>query len=208
MSDALRRLTVMRFLSAPPGQSMCSFFSSKGFVPHEQTPLIAYMFGATTRGVSAISRNTETLSAFKFALPSLARTVEVGFDYAVVIGYDKVRLDRYHSRRLHHQQCCVCGFWLCPCLLSSQGDRFYDSSEGQRQAITWFAEHVGEPLQKRNVRCFLCGVRIDNPQNKPGHVPSPFVTTARSLCPLSTAVFSCCQHVLHKADQYSTRSPV
>ena len=52
------------------------------------TPLIAYMFGATSRKIDAEHRNTQNLAPFIHALPSLGETTATGFRYLVVVGYD------------------------------------------------------------------------------------------------------------------------
>lgn len=49
-------------------------------------PLIAVMAASTTRGVAVV--DLETFSLFSFLLPSLVRSVECGYRYLFVLGYD------------------------------------------------------------------------------------------------------------------------
>lgn len=49
-------------------------------------PLIAIMAASTTRKVT--SPSTLSIALFKFLLPSLARTLDCGFQYVYVLGYD------------------------------------------------------------------------------------------------------------------------
>jgi len=50
-------------------------------------PLIAIMAATTTRKVSKPS--TKNLSLFMYLLPSMIRTLDCGFRYEYVLGYDK-----------------------------------------------------------------------------------------------------------------------
>jgi hypothetical protein len=50
-------------------------------------PLIAVMAASTTRKVNGAS--TGSLSLFQFMLPSLIRSLDCGFRYEVVVGYDQ-----------------------------------------------------------------------------------------------------------------------
>ncbi len=50
-------------------------------------PLIAIMAASTTRKI--ITPSTDNLALFTFMLPSLIRTIDCGFRYVYVLGYDK-----------------------------------------------------------------------------------------------------------------------
>lgn len=50
-------------------------------------PLIAIMAATTTRKIE--NPSTTTLSLFNYLLPSLIRTLDCGFRYEYVLGYDK-----------------------------------------------------------------------------------------------------------------------
>jgi hypothetical protein len=50
-------------------------------------PLIAIMAATTTRKID--NPSTSTLSLFNYLLPSLIRTLDCGFRYEYVLGYDK-----------------------------------------------------------------------------------------------------------------------
>ena len=54
---------------------------------HDHLPLIAIMAATTTRNVHKPS--TKSLSLFTYLLPSLIRTLDCGFRYEYVLGYDK-----------------------------------------------------------------------------------------------------------------------
>ena len=53
----------------------------------EQLPLIAVMAATTTRKIK--NPSTSKLALFTYLLPSLIRTVDCGFRYEYVLGYDK-----------------------------------------------------------------------------------------------------------------------
>ena len=59
---------------------------SKGDGSDAKLPLIAVMAATTTRKVTAPS--TENLALFTMLLPSLVRTIDCGFRYVYVLGYD------------------------------------------------------------------------------------------------------------------------
>lgn len=50
-------------------------------------PLIAVMAATTTRKV--VKPSTKSLSLFTYLLPSMIRTLDCGFRYEYVLGYDK-----------------------------------------------------------------------------------------------------------------------
>eukprot|EP01041_Mallomonas_annulata_P004655 gene4655-9237_t len=75
-----RVFTVQRMSSVP--LTSCSKSNWNG-----TAPLIAIMAGTTTRKVTKPS--TSNLALFSFLLPSLLRTVDCGFRYVYVLGYDK-----------------------------------------------------------------------------------------------------------------------
>jgi len=49
-------------------------------------PMIAICFGSTTRGV--VNPGPETMTLFRYLLPSVQETAECGFQYGIFIGYD------------------------------------------------------------------------------------------------------------------------
>lgn len=53
----------------------------------DDLPLIAVMAATTTRKID--KPNTRNLSLFMYLLPSLVRTLDCGFRYEYVMGYDK-----------------------------------------------------------------------------------------------------------------------
>jgi hypothetical protein len=53
---------------------------------HSPLPLIAVMAASTTRGVSYV--DVDSFSLFTFLLPSLLRSVDCGYRYVFVLGYD------------------------------------------------------------------------------------------------------------------------
>jgi hypothetical protein len=68
-----------KHITAPP-----SFAHSN---MHDNLPLIAIMAATTTRKVNKPS--TKSLSLFTYLLPSLIRTLDCGFRYEYVLGYDQ-----------------------------------------------------------------------------------------------------------------------
>ncbi len=53
----------------------------------DELPLIAVMAATTTRKIK--SPSTKNLSLITYLLPSLIRTIDCGFRYEYVLGYDK-----------------------------------------------------------------------------------------------------------------------
>jgi len=58
-----------------------------GELPGAQLPLIAVCCGTTTRKVTG--PQLSKLALFRYLLPSMAHTLECGFRYAVVVGFDR-----------------------------------------------------------------------------------------------------------------------
>lgn len=77
-----------KHITTPPSSSSSS--SSSSFAHsnmHDHLPLIAIMAATTTRKVNKPS--TKSLSLFTYLLPSLIRTLDCGFRYEYVLGYDQ-----------------------------------------------------------------------------------------------------------------------
>jgi hypothetical protein len=74
-----------KHITAPPSSSSSSSFAHSNM--HDHLPLIAIMAATTTRKVNKPS--TKSLSLFTYLLPSLIRTLDCGFRYEYVLGYDQ-----------------------------------------------------------------------------------------------------------------------
>lgn len=68
-------------------------------------PLIAIMAATTTRKID--NPSTSNLALFNFLLPSLIRTLDCGFRYEYVLGYD-VGDPFYDSEKVKHMTGCDC----------------------------------------------------------------------------------------------------
>jgi hypothetical protein len=80
-SDKFSKPTTFHKLSMP------SCGNVKSLLELSSQPLVAILTGSTSR--SAISPSNTTLSVFTILLPSLMRSLDCGFTYLVVIGYDR-----------------------------------------------------------------------------------------------------------------------
>ena len=88
------------------------------------------------------------LAVFQHLLPSVARTVECGFDYLVVLGYDVG--DR---------------FWD-------------ETADAVARAELWFEQQVARPLREVGVTAHLKFARVKNDVKKPGPVFTAITQTA------------------------------
>ena len=62
---------------------------SKGnFVNADKLPLISILAASTTRNAGMIKPSVQRMSLFTYLLPSLIRTIECGYRYEYVLGYD------------------------------------------------------------------------------------------------------------------------
>ena len=66
--------------------SACANKTSSKDKSNAKDPLIAVMAGTTSRKV--LNPSTKTMSLFNYLLPSLVRSLDCGFRYVFVLGYD------------------------------------------------------------------------------------------------------------------------
>ncbi len=134
-------------------------------------PLISIMAATTTRKID--NPSTATLSLFNYLLPSLIRTLDCGYRYEYVLGYDKGD-PFYDSEEVN------CSF--------SDIFQFVTSFmiQGMKQVRTWFIQNVKQPMEKNGILFTLRLVKVNNTLKKPGPV---FIEMARAAYDAGASFF-------------------
>lgn len=116
-------------------------------------PLIAIMFGATTRTMKPEEMSLDYLAPFNHALPSFFNTVEPSYKYAVVIGYDKG--DPFYD---------TTEGW------NNVVEWFQKNKNKRKHNTTTTTYNDNTSAAAASIDISLYGVRVDNVLKKPGPV--------------------------------------
>lgn len=137
--------------------------------------LIAVLAGSTSRRVSHPS--TDTMALFRWLLPSLAKTVDCGFRYKFVLGYDTG--DPYYDTSEGLQKATA---WFEQHVQSTS-----PPSWKPRFSICRALTHMDSSgyLEKRNILIDMVPVRVQNPLVKKLGIIIYNTTTHHTDLPLS-----------------------
>lgn len=137
-------------------------------------PLIAVMAGSTTRGIKDPSFTN--LALFKFLLPSFAKSIDCGFRYLFMIGYDHgdpfYEPTKKGSAAVHNVRIITRGG------SNGNGSGSDSTNSGKVAVQNWFREHISLPLEQKGVSAQLAFTAVNNTLRKPGPV---FNAMARNI---------------------------
>jgi hypothetical protein len=140
----------------------------------DSLPLIAIMAATTTRKVHAPS--TQNMALFTYLLPSVVRTLDCGYRYEYVLGYDKG--DPFYDSEEVSTFLRFCHVFLF--ILFSR------NVQGMEEVKQWFKDHVEDPMAANGIRITLRLVKVNNTLKKPGPV---FNEMARAAYAAGAAYF-------------------
>ena len=153
-------------------------------------PLVSVMAATTTRRVQ--NPSPSNMALFMYLLPSLVRSLDCGYRYEYVLGYDKGdpfydTVEVWTPRDMQTVMILCCAVLYHSIL--SIGTNFYcycsrygsfshtlmctphpSTRQGMMTVHKWFLENVQQPMMENGIRVSLKPVKVNNTIKKPGPV--------------------------------------